>query len=62
MEILPLACLLLGFLNLFLWQMVAFQYFEEDGKEVMLVRLHRWYNKRYLDYHYERVHTFQPFA
>jgi len=54
-----IACLILTVMNIFMWQMVAFRYFEEGGQEVALVKIHRAYNERYLNYHYERVHTFE---
>ena len=54
-----LACALLTIFNLIMWQLVAFEYFEGNGKENILVQLHRAYNKRYLAYHYERVHTYE---
>lgn len=54
-----LACTLLAIFNMFMWQLVAYEYLEGNGKENLLVQLHRAYNKKYLEYHYERVHTFE---
>jgi hypothetical protein len=54
-----IACLILSLVNILAWQLVAFRYFEDGGQEVALVKIHRAYNKKYLEYHYERVHIFE---
>ncbi len=51
--------LVLAFVNIFAWQYLAWHMIENGGWEVLLVKLHRLYNQRYLDFHYRRVTTFE---